>query len=232
MTTATASVAVLLFTRSAGEEAAHKQFVSHGAQADNAAIAAQLIAHATATAQAAGVDFLCVDSRRQRGATFGQRLTGALQQAFAQGYEHLLVMGNDCPQLTDSLLRRAITALHRHGAVLGPATDGGVYLLGVSRAFFEAAPWTTLPWQTAQLGAALQGLLRQQGAAVVLLPTLADIDNEQDLAQALRQPLARPLARQLHRLRTAGQPLARPLLRRVAQRAAVAACPHRGPPAH
>ncbi|MDO7873181.1 DUF2064 domain-containing protein [Hymenobacter sp. ASUV-10] len=231
MSPTTASVAILLFTRSAGEEAAHKQFVSHGARAANAAVAARLIAHATATAQAAGVDFLCVDSRQQRGATFGQRLSAALQQAFAQGYEHLLVMGNDCPQLTDGLLRRAVAALRRHGAVLGPATDGGVYLLGVSRALFEAGAWAALPWQTAQLGAALQGWLRQQGAVVALLPTLADIDNEQDLAQALRQPLARLLARQLHRLRTARRPAARPRRCRLARQLAVATCPHRGPPA-
>ena len=230
LTASRASVAVLLFTRSAGEEAARKRLVSHGTRRENAAVAAQLIGHATATAQRAGVDFRCVSSTRQTGATFGQRLSGALQQAFADGYEHLLVIGNDCPQLDEALLRRAVAALLATGAVLGPATDGGVYLLGVSRTYFEATAWAALPWQTATLGRALAGQLRAAGATVQLLPALADIDNEQDLAQAVRQPLPWALRRALRRLRTAARPVATDTAG-AAKPAFVAARPYRGPPA-
>ncbi|MDQ2770140.1 MAG: DUF2064 domain-containing protein, partial [Bacteroidota bacterium] len=183
------TVAILLFTRSAGQDAAHKRFSSQSSRAGNAAVAAQLIAHTTAVARRAGVDFLCVDSARQTGNTFGERLCGAMQNAFASGYEHLLVIGNDCPQLDAARLRQAIAVLARTGAVLGPATDGGVYLLGVARTHFEASAWATLPWQTATLGRALARQLGASGAAVALLPALADVDNEQDLAHALRQTL-------------------------------------------
>jgi glycosyltransferase A (GT-A) superfamily protein (DUF2064 family) len=224
------SVAILLFTRSAGEEAAHKQFLSHGGRAANAAVAAQLIAHAAATARRAGVDFIHTDSAQQVGATFGERLAGAMHQAFGHGYEHLLVIGNDCPQLTAPLLRQAVAAVRQSGAVLGPATDGGVYLLGLSRARFAAGTWARLPWQTHQLGAALRRQLLAQGADVCRLPTLADVDTEADLARVLGQPLADTLQRRLRRLRARRQVapgLAGPVLRRRAQ----AAQPHRGPPA-
>ena len=113
------------------------------------------------------------------------------------------MIGNDCPQLTAALLRRAVAAVQATGAVLGPATDGGVYLLGLSRALFEGGAWLALPWQTRHLGAALRRQLRQLGAVVRQLPALTDVDDEAGLAQALRQPLARPLRRGLHRLRTA-----------------------------
>ncbi|MGY3089048.1 glycosyltransferase A (GT-A) superfamily protein (DUF2064 family) [Hymenobacter sp. UYAg731] len=224
-------VAVLLFTRSAGEEAAHKRFVSHGTRAGNAAVAAQLIHRAEATAGRAGVDFVRVASNQQTGATFGARLCNAMRRVFSQGYEYLLVMGNDCPQLTEQLLRQATAAVQQTGAVVGPATDGGVYLLGMARAVFESQDWTQLPWQTAQLGAALLRQLRQQHTSACVLPVLADIDEEQGLTAALRLPLARLLLRRLRRLR-APRPVALPTaITAAGQRAGVAARPHRGPPA-
>ncbi|MDJ0366456.1 DUF2064 domain-containing protein [Hymenobacter sp. H14-R3] len=227
----TTRIAVLLFTRSAGEEGARKRFLSHGTRADNAAVAARLIEHATATARRAGVDFVCVDSAQQAGATFGERLAGAVRATFALGYEHLLIIGNDCPQLTAACLRRAVAAVQATGAVLGPATDGGVYLLGLSRALFESAAWLALPWQTQHLGAALRRQLRRLGAVVHQLPALADIDDAAGLARVLRQPLARPLRRGLHRLRTTRRRGARPAGPRASQRGHLAARPHRGPPA-
>lgn len=222
------SVAILLFTRSAGQDATHKRFSSQGA--GNAAIVAQLIGHATTVARQAGVDFICVDSGRQTGNTFGERLSGAMQQAFASGYEQLLVIGNDCPQLDAARLGQALAALAQTGAVLGPATDGGVYLLGVARAHFDARAWATLPWQTATLGRALARQLRAGGAAVQRLAPLADIDNEQDLAHALRRALPWALRRTLRRLR--GGPVAAPENPAPAAHAGAApAQPHRGPPA-
>lgn len=226
----TARVAVLLFTRSAGKEAVRKRFLSRGTRADNAAVAARLIDQATATARRAGVGFVCVDSAGQAGASFGERLAGAVRTTFALGYEHLLIIGNDCPQLTATTLRRAVVAVQATGAVLGPTTDGGVYLLGLSRPLFESTAWLALPWQTRHLGAALRRQLRRLGTAVHQLPTLTDIDDEAGLARVLRQPLAQALRRGLHRLRTAGRRVARPVWQRAGQRGRLAARPHRGPP--
>lgn len=231
MITPRSTVAVLLFTRSAGEEAVHKRFLSHGTRAGNAAVAAQLIDHATTTATQAGVDFVCIDSARQTGSTFGERLAGALQQTFGQGYEQVLAIGNDCPQLDETLLRRAVAAVRENGAVLGPATDGGVYLLGVSRALFEREAWVALPWQTAHLGEELLNLLHEQDANVIVLPALTDVDNEQDLARALRQPLKQRLQCRLRRLRAAVWAVG-PVYLLAIQQVGAAAQPHRGPPAN
>lgn len=230
MISAAAPVAILLFARSAGQEAAHKRFVSHGKAGVNVLVAAQLTAHAAATARQLGVDFLHVDSRQQRGNTFGERLAGAMQQAFAAGYEHLLVIGNDCPQLDLPVLRQALAALLQQGAVLGPALDGGVYLLGVASAYFDRESWAALPWQTARLRKALATQLTLAGAGPApVLPGLADVDNEQDLARVLRQPLPLRLHRSLRRLRHT--PAAANRLRPTApEPALVAAHPRRGPP--
>lgn len=227
----TARVAILLFTLSAGEEGARKRFLSGGTPADNAAVAAHLIRHTTTMAHRAGVDVVCVDSTRQVGTTFDQRLAEAMRAAFARGYEHLLVIGNDCPQLTGTLLRRAVAAVQTTGAVLGPATDGGVYLLGLSRTLFEQGAGQRLPWQTPHLGAALRRQLRQLGAAVHQLRELADIDDEASLAQVLRQPLTWELHRHLHQLRTARRHRPGPLSLVPRRQPVLSARLHRGPPA-
>ena len=229
MTTATARTAILLFTRLAGEEAAHKSFGA--GRGTDAAVAAQLIAHATATARQVGVDFLCVESGTQGEGTFGQRLAAALRYGFGRGYERLVVIGNDCPQLTPALLRAAVRSLETTDAVLGPALDGGVYLIGVNRAFFEADAWAALPWQTATLGAALARYFRRAGARLRTLCPLADVDNAHDLARALRHLPATAFRRRLHRLLAAPRS-AGPRLRPRLRPAAVAApLPQRGPPA-
>ena len=231
LTKHSAPVAILLFTRSAGQEAVHKGFMSQKSGTANVAVAAQLVHQATATARLAGVDFLCINSTQQTGSTFGARLSGAMQQAFASGYEQLVVIGNDCPQLDAALLRRALAALAQTGAVLGPATDGGVYLLGVARAYFEAQAWAALPWQTATLGRALARHLRASGAAIEKLPELADIDNERDLARALQRALPWRLLRTLRRLR--GGPVAATTEHpaRATRPVGAPAQPRRGPPA-
>lgn len=228
----TARVAILLFTRSAGEEGARKRFLSDGTPADNAAVAAHLISHTAATAHRAGIDVVCVDSTQQIGTTFDQRLAGAMCATFARGYEHLLVIGNDCPQLTGALLRRAVAAVQTTGAVLGPATDGGVYLLGLSRTLFEQGAGQRLPWQTPHLGAALRRQLRQLGATVHHLRELADIDDEASLAQVLRQPLAWELYRHLHQLRTAKRHRPRQFSFIARLQPVLSARLHRGPPAN
>ncbi|SET48101.1 TIGR04282 family arsenosugar biosynthesis glycosyltransferase [Hymenobacter actinosclerus] len=221
--------AVLLFTRSAGEEAAHKSFGAGGRGAD-AAVAAQLIAQATATARQAGVDFLYFGSDQQAGGTFGQRLSSALAYGFGRGYERLVVIGNDCPQLTPARLRQAVAALETTDAVLGPDLDGGVYLLGVSRAFFAADVWAALPWQTARLGAALARCLHRAGASVRRLRPLAGINNARHLARVLRQLPATALRRRLEQLRRPVRVAGRALRLRPRVAAVAAPLPLRGPP--
>ena len=222
------TTAILLFTRLAGEEAAHKRF----GNGPDAAVAAQLIAQTTATARQAGVDFLHIGTGQQGGHMFGQRLVSALNYGFGLGYERLVIIGNDCPQLTPARLRQAVAGLETADAVLGPDLAGGVYLLGVNRAFFAAEAWAALPWQTATLHQALRRCLRHAGATVRRLRPLADVNNDHDLARVLRRLPAAALRRRLLRLLRPASPV-RPALRPRLRAAAVAApLPLRGPPAY
>ncbi|MGI8944205.1 MAG: TIGR04282 family arsenosugar biosynthesis glycosyltransferase [Qipengyuania sp.] len=91
-----------------------------------------------------------------------------------------ILVGSDCPELTAALIRRAAGALERAPAVIGPAHDGGYYLLGLARPMpflFHAMEWST--------GGVFEEAMRRferHGVAPVVLPRLRDIDTPDDLA--------------------------------------------------
>jgi hypothetical protein len=109
----------------------------------------------------------------------GARMEAAFAAAFDAGARRVVIIGSDLPDLSAALLRRAFDALDEHPAVLGPAHDGGYYLLGLGAplpAVFRDMPWSTdavLPLTLARLRAA--------GIEPALLPPLRDVDEVHDL---------------------------------------------------
>ena len=90
-----------------------------------------------------GPDLACLPQAR---GDLGARLESAFAAAFADGATAVLAMGTDCPGLTTDRLRAALAALAASDLVLGPATDGGYYLIGLARPapeLFAGVPWGT-----------------------------------------------------------------------------------------
>lgn len=82
----------------------------------------------------------------QTGEDFGARLKNGFARAFASGRTHVLAMAGDCPELDTATLFEVMTRLHRADLVLGPANDGGLYLVALHRPageLFERIPWGT-----------------------------------------------------------------------------------------
>jgi glycosyltransferase A (GT-A) superfamily protein (DUF2064 family) len=122
----------------------------------------------------------------QRGSNLGQRINHVNRALRGLGFERQLFIGIDCPTIAESYLAKAAAALGEHDAVLGPAEDGGVVLMGVNGAWPDLAG---LGWSTSALGTELEALCSDRGSSVARLATLADIDSARDLdglAQALR----------------------------------------------
>ncbi len=92
-----------------------------------------------------------------------------------------IFIGIDCPALTPAYLASAAAALNGSDVVLGPASDGGVVLMGVR------GPWpqlSELPWSQTTLGNALSATCKTAGLSVTSLAELSDIDSPADLLQA------------------------------------------------
>ncbi len=67
----------------------------------------------------------------QTGGNLGERMHNAFTEGFARGYKSIVIIGSDCPAVTSELINEALHKLDRHDVVIGPATDGGYYLIGL-----------------------------------------------------------------------------------------------------
>ncbi|MGI4873835.1 MAG: TIGR04282 family arsenosugar biosynthesis glycosyltransferase [Janthinobacterium lividum] len=112
--------------------------------------------------------------------SLGTRMADAFAEAFAGGAARVVIIGTDCPGLSAALLRQAFEHLTTHDLVLGPADDGGYYLLGMNKLhpeLFGNKKWSTATVLPDTLADAARLHLR-----VAQLPTLHDVDSAQDLA--------------------------------------------------
>ncbi len=116
----------------------------------------------------------------QVGANLGLRMLHAFELGFAQGYQRVVIIGSDCAMLTAEIIAEAFDQLETFDAVLGPATDGGYYLLGMK----EPLPtvFQNKQWSTETVGTDTLRDFAEAGKSVFLLPLLSDIDTEADLA--------------------------------------------------
>lgn len=140
----TPSRCVLLFARAPGAEAAAK-----GLPGGEALFQLSQARVRDAIAALAGVDLVLVPPAAQIGAGFGERLEAAFRDASRRGYEEIVTVPGDVPELTARDLAAAFRALSRSSTVLGPSPDGGVWLIGIRAGavlpsdFFEEVPWLT-----------------------------------------------------------------------------------------
>ena len=110
----------------------------------------------------------------------GTRMTTAFAAAFAAGAGRVAIIGTDCPGLRASHLTQAFAALETADVVLGPATDGGYYLLGLRQP--QPTPFANKTWSTDSVLADTLADAYRLGLRVALLPELRDVDNAEDLA--------------------------------------------------
>ena len=125
----------------------------------------------------------------QRGANFAERLANAhVDAAAATGGLPVLQIGMDTPQVTDDLIGECARELLAADAVLGPARDGGWWVLGVTSPAM-ADCLRTVPMSRADTGAVTLAALADTAANVSLVPTLADVDTVDDI-DAVRRDCA------------------------------------------
>lgn len=118
--------------------------------------------------------------RKQEGDTLGERMLDAAEEAFSAGSNKVVMIGTDCPDLTAEKIKKSFGLLDRADLVLGPAFDGGYYLIGLRRPheiLFSDIPWGSEFVLKATLEAADKLKLN-----TALLEKLADVDCPEDLS--------------------------------------------------
>ncbi len=117
-------------------------------------------------------------------ASFGTRLRAALAAGLANG-GRAVVIGMDSPTLPAQTVRRAFRALERSDCVLGPARDGGYYLIG-ARVALPPTLFRAMPWSTSRVLRETLSRARDAGVRVALLPVSYDVDDAASLARLRR----------------------------------------------
>lgn len=165
--------AILFFSRSARAEASEK---FAGGKGLGQKIATALIDRTTRILSRVRLPVYHFDECDQVGDRFGDRLTGCIQRVFDFGYESVLVIGNDAPQLTARHITAASRRLER-GDVIGPDGRGGIYLLGLHRATFDRLDLGDANWQSRALCRQLVNVLDEPQ----VLGRLADCNAVHDI---------------------------------------------------
>ncbi|MCT9935115.1 TIGR04282 family arsenosugar biosynthesis glycosyltransferase [Planotetraspora sp. A-T 1434] len=121
----------------------------------------------------------------QRGDGLDERIAAAFADAHATLACPIVLIGMDTPQVTPLLLGRALHALGSHDAALGPARDGGFWLLGLRRPDQDLV--RGVPMSRADTGHVQLLRIRRAGLSVQLLPELTDVDTAADIDEVARQ---------------------------------------------
>lgn len=119
----------------------------------------------------------------QVGGNLGAKMSNAFESVFSKGYEKVVIIGSDCFQLTAEIIERSFDLLDSNDAVIGPAKDGGYYLLGINSGVSEYKElFRNKIWSSNKVLPDTLTDLKKINNSYMLLETLSDVDYEEDLS--------------------------------------------------
>ena len=119
------------------------------------------------------------EKRLQKGQDLGDKMKNAFEELFENGFEKITVIGSDCYELTSQILTDSFNFLDTSEIVIGPATDGGYYLLGMHSPFKNL--FENIAWSRENVFAETKKKIEQNNFSLYVLPALNDVDEEKDI---------------------------------------------------
>jgi hypothetical protein len=122
----------------------------------------------------------------QRGGDLGERLTNCFADLFGFGFDSVVVIGADSPTAPEEILVEAFDLLiGENDVVIGPAEDGGYYLIGMRK--LHAGIFNDIPWGTDRALARTEARVGEAGLELKLLPVWYDVDTPEELERLKRE---------------------------------------------
>jgi hypothetical protein len=115
----------------------------------------------------------------QIGNDLGERMKNAFEDTFEEGKNKVILIGSDCLELTPAIINEAFSILQNKDLVVGPATDGGYYLIGMKK--LHAPLFQNISWGSGDVLMQTLEAAVKQALTFYLLAELSDLDNEEDL---------------------------------------------------
>jgi glycosyltransferase A (GT-A) superfamily protein (DUF2064 family) len=178
-------IALLYFSRSPLAESRHKRFVNRDSS-KNRQVADLLVSQSLKHVENSGLPYFLFDETRQKGDTFGERLTNAFDELFKKGFDGVIAVGNDCPGLGSVNWELITQIMKQNRPVLGPTPDGGSYLIGLTRESFHNDSFRQIPWKTRNVHQSLCKYLKSGGFDLYEIDAQRDINKFDDLLYFLK----------------------------------------------
>jgi rSAM/selenodomain-associated transferase 1 len=123
----------------------------------------------------------------QQGADVGRRMKNAFESVFKKGYTRAVLIGSDIPDLPSQFMADAFIALDTNDVVIGPAADGGYYLIGFTRAGFVRQIFEEIAWSTGSAFQQTIDILKKHTNKIFVLPKWYDVDTIDDIKPLLER---------------------------------------------
>lgn len=122
----------------------------------------------------------------QTGSDLGQKMANAFEYVFKNGTHQAILLGTDFPDLPKEIISDAIHVLKSKDAVIGPAIDGGYYLIGFSSATYLHTIFSDIAWGTSVVFQKTMDIFLASGFVVHQLPEWRDVDVYDDLKDLIK----------------------------------------------
>lgn len=123
----------------------------------------------------------------QEGKDLGERMEQSFRRAFSEDASRAILIGSDIPDLPPEILREAMNRLDRTGAVIGPAKDGGYYLIGFRKEAFFPGIFRGQEWSADRVLLKTLKIFEQEQREVFSLPSWQDVDTIDDLKDLIKR---------------------------------------------
>lgn len=123
----------------------------------------------------------------QQGGDLGERMENAFIRCFSEGFERAILIGSDLPDLTPAVLQGAMASLAENDVVIGPASDGGYYLIGFHKHTLVPRVFHGIPWSTETVFQETKAILQNSALSMHQAPKWNDVDTMEDLNALCRR---------------------------------------------
>lgn len=127
------------------------------------------------------IRWLHYEKKVQNGNDLGERMYNALLEVKNEGIDCAVIIGTDCYELQHHHLENAFSVLDNNDYCIGPALDGGYYLIGTTS--FDSEVFLGKEWSTENVFREAEKSISEMGKSLAVLPSLSDVDYEEDLKE-------------------------------------------------
>ena len=123
----------------------------------------------------------------QTGADLGKKMCNAFNRCFSEGFQWIVIIGSDSPDLPPQIIKEAFQMLEKRDAVIGPSCDGGYYLIGFCRESFTPEAFEGIDWGEESVYKTTMDIFKSAGINVHVLPVWKDIDRPGDVVALINE---------------------------------------------